>query len=205
MSPPTTAEDCPACAARGELTFDADTGSAPLKGSPLSFEFHQGARVACPDCGRLYLRTLTNGDVPVDAPEPVVEVPKPAPDALAKASAPPGCARCVDENAAAAWNAINAPSTLTFVQEPHFSVHATRCSCGQPFVVVFTERVDFRDGSDTQIELAVAVWPGELERLSGEFRTLTLTTLVRGRAFLVKSSGDAPRWVASGFSIGPHH
>ncbi|MDP3500882.1 MAG: hypothetical protein Q8S33_11135 [Myxococcales bacterium] len=80
-------------------------------------------------------------------------------------------------------------------------VHATR---GVPFVVVFTERVDFRDGSDTQVELAVAVWPDELEALKRGFQPRTLTTLVRGRAFLVKSLGDVPRWIASGFSIGPH-
>ncbi len=139
---------------RGALTFDADTVSDPPKGSPMLFRFHQDVRrefsgsrsveeqrVAYPDCGRLYLRTLTN---------------------------------------------------------------ATRCSCGQAFVVVFTERVDFRDGSDTQVELAVALWPAELEGLEGAFQPLTLTKLVRGRAFLVKSTGDAPRWVASGFSIGPH-
>ena len=90
------------------------------------------------------------------------------------------------------------------VREAHFSVHATRCSCGQAFVVVFMERVDFRDGSDTQVELAVALWPAELEGLEGAFQPLTLTKLVRGRAFVVKSTGDAPRWVASGFSIGPH-
>ncbi len=321
VSSPTTAEDCPACAARGALTFDADTESAPAKGSPLLFEFHQGERVACPDCGRLYLRTLTNGDVPfmhrdvneysfqklperitptprpqpkpapptaapeatelvrvlrcprcrstrvsrstwevsdeddvrltceachrvqtvnaddctgwkvflelptgqrklpefvpldvelpavpVAAPAPVVEAPKPAPAVVVEKPvlAPPGCARCVGATAAAAWNAISGPSSHTFVREPHFSVHVSRCSCGQPFVVVFTERVDFRDGSDTQVELAVAVWPAEVEALAAGFQPLTLTKLVSGRAFLVKGTGDTPRWVASGFSIGPH-
>lgn len=59
-----TSNDCTACAARADLSFGADNERDPPKGSALLFEYHQGERYACPDCGRLYLRTLTNADVP---------------------------------------------------------------------------------------------------------------------------------------------
>lgn len=313
--------DCPACAARGDLSFDADNESSPAKGSPLLFQRHQGDQVACPDCGRLYLRTLTNADVPfmhrdvheysyeklsgritphtslppfqprpaprpevetelvrvlrcpkcgstkasesrwevdvdelrltceacdhlenitlpdygewtvfielprknrrlpdfipietaavVEPPKPVVvEPPKPAPRQFPEEPplAPPtGCSRCVGAAAAEAWDALGS-ATHTFVNELHYTVHATSCSCGQAFIVVFTERVDYRDGSDTQVELAVAIWPDELEDLIDGFHPFesALTSLARGRPFLAKSTGDAPRWVDRGFSIGPH-
>ena len=34
--------------------------------------------------------------------------------------------------------------------------------------------------------------------------TATLTQLAVGRRFLVKSTGQAPRWFEQGFAIGPH-
>lgn len=87
----------------------------------------------------------------------------------------------------------------------HFTVHATQCSCGQTFVCVFTERVDHRDGEDTQVELAVAVWPEEVDQLEAANDVgKTLTALVEGRRFLVKFTGEPPRWRPDGFSIGPH-
>ena len=88
----------------------------------------------------------------------------------------------------------------------HFTVHATRCACGQPFVVVFTERVSFHDDGDTQVELAVWVSPEELSQLNAapDALTPTLTRLAQGRRFLVKSTGVEPRWVDGGFAIGPH-
>jgi len=87
----------------------------------------------------------------------------------------------------------------------HFTVHATRCGCGQAFIIVFTERVDFHGGDDTQVELAVAVSGDELSLLqTASSLTATLTQLASGRQFLLKSTGQAPQWVAQGFSIGPH-
>lgn len=104
------------------------------------------------------------------------------------------------------WSAVNGKATHTFVHEVHFTVHATRCDCGQSFIVVFTERVNFHDGEDTQTELAVAVSSEELRQLQSADGPLTqtLTRLVQGRRFLVKSTGVAPRWVDQGFAIGPH-
>lgn len=85
-------------------------------------------------------------------------------------------------------------------------MHAAVCTCGQPFVVVFTERVDFHGGEDTQVELAVSVSPEELRQLkaAGEALTSTLTRLVQGRRFLVKRTGVEPRWREDGFAIGPY-
>lgn len=105
-----------------------------------------------------------------------------------------------------AWATVTGQATHTFIHEVHFTVHATRCECGQSFVVVFTERVDFHDGEDTQVELVVAVSVDELYRLEAARAELeaTLTRLVQGRRFLVKSTGVEPRWVAGGFAIGPH-
>lgn len=116
-----------------------------------------------------------------------------------------GCSRCLGATAPLAWTAVNSKATHTFVHEVHFTVHATRCACGQPFIIVFTERVDFHGGDDTQVELAVAVSADELSLLQAAASlTATLTQLAIDRRFLVKSTGQAPRWLEQGFAIGPH-
>lgn len=117
-----------------------------------------------------------------------------------------GCSRCLLATAPLAWATVTGEATHTFIREVHFTMHATRCECGQPFVVVFTERVDFHGGEDTQVELAVSVSGDELDQLEAACDELeaTLTRLVQGRRFLVKSTGVEPRWVAGGFAIGPH-
>lgn len=117
-----------------------------------------------------------------------------------------GCIHCLGATAPLAWAAIDGKATHTFIHEVHFTVHATRCQCGQPFIVVFTERVNFHDGEDTQVELAVSVSPDELAQVGAARHDVagTLTHLVQRRRFLARGTGLEPRWVDEGFAIGPH-
>jgi hypothetical protein len=52
------------------------------------------------------------------------------------------------------------------VREVHFGIDVKRCVCGQPWVVVFTERVEHRDGADEQTWLAVPVTDSEVSALT---------------------------------------
>ena len=73
-----------------------------------------------------------------------------------------GCARCSGEDAAAAWGATQSKRGPTLVQESHFSIRLTECSCGQAFVVVFTERIDSVTMNDIYVDLHV-VGVGEVD------------------------------------------
>jgi hypothetical protein len=122
-----------------------------------------------------------------------------------------GCARCGADDAAAAWEALHALRVRTFVQESHFSVQITACTCGQHHAVVFTERIDWHGGEDDQTWLAVPVAPAEVEALvaAGEDQVaVVLPRLVRDRRFLVRSFPTAGSltawWRMGGFAIGPH-
>ena len=99
----------------------------------------------------------------------------------------------------------------SFVEESHFSIRVTRCSCEQRFAVVFMERVDWQGGEDEQTWLAVPIHAAELATLTtyGENELPTmLTAIVRQRRFLVRSYPSAgvveAWWRDAGFSIGPH-
>ncbi len=138
-------------------------------------------------------------------PEPAKTTPPPA-LVPAVGSPPQGCSQCLGADAETAWVSVTGRSTHSLVNEPHFVVRATRCRCGEAFVVVFTERVDYRDGEDSQVEVAVAVRPEELAALTSQRDSVgaPLTRFARGRRFLVKAAPGAPQWLAQGFGIGPH-
>jgi hypothetical protein len=122
-----------------------------------------------------------------------------------------GCVRCGGEDAASAWEAMTATRLRAWIQESHFSVRLSACSCGQQYTVVFTERIDWRGGEDDQLWLAVPVTEGEVAALDGAGEGAVggvLTRLVEGRRFLVRSfpTGGALAcwWRDGGFAIGPH-
>ncbi len=191
---------CDACHREDSVVYPARDGWITLLDLP------KGQRVL-PD----FIALADEGPaVAVERPAPRTPAPAPQPapvKAEPEPRAPPaGCPRCTGASAGDAWAAVKGSATHTFANEPHYGVHATRCACGQPFVFVFTERVDYQDGFDTQVELAVALWSEELGELQGMGSAVgtKLTRLAQGRPFLMKSTGNEPRWVDRGFSIGPY-
>lgn len=139
--------------------------------------------------------SLYPGDeVPVNIPPPPVRL---------------GCERCAGDDEAQAWQATQAARTGTFVQESHFSVHRSQCSCGQAFITVFTERVDWKDGEDDQRWLVLAVTNDELARLKADDAlSATIEQLGQRRRFLERAFPTGKditlTWRAGALRIGPH-
>jgi len=76
-----------------------------------------------------------------------------------------GCAYCYGEDAQAVWtyhrNGGLEPQRR-IVDDPHFLVSLRHCRrCGQVFVSIFTEFVDWEDGDDAQYSDVVPVTPAE--------------------------------------------
>ena len=73
--------------------------------------------------------------------------------------------------------------------EPHFIVQLRRCAeCGQQFVWVFSESVDWEGGEDAQHRSVVPVSAEEaqaLENLGGLIEAESLAALGTGRRYLV--------------------
>ncbi len=118
-----------------------------------------------------------------------------------------GCGRCGGDDAAIAWTASQAERIASYVQESHFGVHVSRCRCGQHFVTVFTERIDWQGGEDDQTWLVLPVSAEELPRIEAEPHR-SLPVLGADRRFLVRSfpTGGSVScwWRQGGFAIGPH-
>lgn len=123
-----------------------------------------------------------------------------------------GCKRCWPESAEAAWEARR---TLTrdreLIDESHFHVMILSCdACGQRFLSVFTEKIDWSEGDDPQAWTVLPLTREESDRLierreRGE--ESTVEALGRGRRSLrYDCPKDAPRraWWSEGLTIGPH-
>jgi hypothetical protein len=121
----------------------------------------------------------------------------------------PGCASCGGQDAMAAWASLHAQHMASPVREVHFGIDLKQCGCGQPWVVVFAERVDYRDGDDAQTWLAVPVTPDEASVLTTCEPSRVpggVAELGRDRRFLLRSNFSPEiAWRDSGFSIPPHH
>lgn len=129
----------------------------------------------------------------------------------ANGAPPTGCTRCLGDDTAAAWDAMHTARGASLLQESHFGIRLTACACGGQFAIVFTERVDWKDGDDDQDWLAVPITEDEATRLAAcdePALPSTLTDIARGRRFLVRShpSGASMKlwWRDGGFMIGPH-
>jgi hypothetical protein len=119
-----------------------------------------------------------------------------------------GCKDCYGNDPSVAWKALSNP-VRSIVEESHFGVNIRRCNCGQNFVVVFTERIDWQNGEDSQTWIALPVSPVEAEGLVDDTALIsTITTLGSERRFLVRdypTGGDLTLWWRDGdLMIGPH-
>lgn len=122
-----------------------------------------------------------------------------------------GCARCFGDDAATAWAAAREVPSRALVEEPHFSVRLSACRCGQRFVTVFMERIDWTGGEDDQTWLVLPLHAEDVTRLEAcaeDALPRELASVGEGRRFLVRAfpTGGALDvwWREGGFSVGPH-
>jgi len=78
-----------------------------------------------------------------------------------------GCERCWPEDPEAAWVARRGLAReADLVDESHFHVMILACgSCGQRFVSVFAETIDWIDGDDPQYCTVLPLTPDEVDAL----------------------------------------
>lgn len=122
-----------------------------------------------------------------------------------------GCERCQGADAEVAWTSGRRRHLQSLVDESHYDIAITTCDCGQHFVKVFTERIDWVHGEDDQTWLLLPVHPAEVQQLQQcpipELRAM-VTRFGEGRRFVVHwyPTGGAlsTAWRDGGFWIGPH-
>ncbi|MGZ6143595.1 MAG: hypothetical protein ACXWLM_09655 [Myxococcales bacterium] len=100
-----------------------------------------------------------------------------------------GCELCFPGSADAAWAARSSlERAAELVDESHFIVAILACpACGQRFLSVFTETVDWADGDDPQHWTMFPIAAGESEALIRRGASLdeaALATLAHGRKSL---------------------
>lgn len=123
-----------------------------------------------------------------------------------------GCERCWPADADAAWEARRQLTrVVTLVDTSHFSVRIAACAgCGQQFLSVFTEQIDWEDGEDPQSFTLLPLRDDEAAALVAEGENVSdtrLEQLAPGRRSLrqdwPKGGSEVTFW-ASGVVVGPH-
>jgi hypothetical protein len=123
-----------------------------------------------------------------------------------------GCERCWPSEADAAQQArFTLARQADLINESHFHVMTLACpSCGQRFVSVFTETIDWDDGEDPQYWTLMPITEAEaldLDREGGAVTEATLETLGRERRCLQHDhpkGADARSSWGMGIFVGPH-
>jgi hypothetical protein len=123
-----------------------------------------------------------------------------------------GCSACWPEDAQAAWDADKKLVPVSvLLDESHFRVTLRACgACGQRFVCVFTETVDWVDSEDPQawtrapvsLEEAVAL-VGPAESLEARLRAAGAGRKTLRRDFPKGVEAPSAFWEES-LTIGPH-
>ena len=118
---------------------------------------------------------------------------------------------CLSDNGEVARNAIQRGEQLGRpVDESHFSITFLRCrDCGQAFIRVFTELIDWADGEDPQRWVYCPLDSKELERLNHEaLRPEDVVALGLERRMLIfdfpKGQEATFNWLVSRLWIAPH-
>ena len=123
-----------------------------------------------------------------------------------------GCPQCFGENPAAAWDhKLQTRSTL--IDESHFDVAVRRCpACGQQFVCIFTEFVDWADGDDPQYWDLLPLTAQEADALAAQGAAVDLKQIEefgrhRRRLKMDHPKGQPRRvkWATGGLSVYPGH
>ncbi|HEX8500193.1 MAG TPA: hypothetical protein VF659_06330 [Pyrinomonadaceae bacterium] len=123
-----------------------------------------------------------------------------------------GCNLCWPADAGAAWGARGGLTRLReLIDESHFIVAILACpGCGQQYVSVFTEMIDWVGGNDPQYWTLLPLTRAEAEgllRQGASLNEMSLNALGRGRRSLRRDHPkDGPPRVfwGSGVHVGPH-
>lgn len=110
-----------------------------------------------------------------------------------------------------AWQRLCKLQTRTsLIDESHYAISLRQCSiCGQSFVSVFTETVDWADGEDHQYRTVMPLMEQEAGELESSVTNIerVLESLAPQRKTLrsdfAKGKGIARYW-SHGIAIGPH-
>jgi hypothetical protein len=108
-----------------------------------------------------------------------------------------GCERCYPEQLPPDFFSYRRglDDVASIVQESHFTLQVLRCpNCGQLFVKVFTEFIDWHGGDDAQYWTVAPITSDEANRLIAEGEDADLTW--------VGSLGTGRRWLMSDHPTG---
>lgn len=123
-----------------------------------------------------------------------------------------GCERCWPSAADAAWKARDRLTlTVELIDESHYHVMIRACpQCGQRFLSVFTERIDWSNGDDAQHWHVVPITKREaaaLKRRGSALTEIEINAMGSNRRSLVRNypTGEGPRefW-GTGIIVNPH-
>ncbi|HSU13034.1 hypothetical protein [Longimicrobium sp.] len=120
-----------------------------------------------------------------------------------------GCVRCWPADADAAWEARQAlRREAEMADEPHFHVMVLACgACGQRFLSVFIETVDWGNGDDPQHWSLLPLTAHEAAKLRGGLSAPALEALGRHRRSLRRdhpAGGAARAFWSTGVATAPH-
>jgi hypothetical protein len=128
-----------------------------------------------------------------------------------KASREPvnGCDRCWPTEAEAAWQGRSAlTGAQDLIDESHFHAMILTCGgCGQRFLSVFTETIDWVDGEDPQYWTLLPITEGEAADLLRTPSEAMLHAIGPDRRSLLRDfpKGADPRvYWSTGMRVGPH-
>ena len=121
-----------------------------------------------------------------------------------------GCEQCLPSSAEAAWKDRRI-RTAELIDESHYHVMILACpECGQRFLWVFTEMIDWVNGDDAQYWTVLPITESEAVELTRRASELTegeINKLGSGRRSLFRDypTGGSPRefW-GRGIMVGPH-
>lgn len=95
-----------------------------------------------------------------------------------------GCPTCLPERPSREW-ARTLGITDWLIGDSHYAVQIRQCpACGQRFVHIFSEFIDWKDGDDAQYSDVVPITPAEAEALrerGGDVTPEELAALGKGR------------------------
>ena len=123
-----------------------------------------------------------------------------------------GCPQCFGDDAAAAWD-HKLQSRITLIDEYHFDVALRLCpACGQQFVCIFTEFVDWADGDDPQYCDRLPLTDSVADALAAQGTAVDLKQIEelgrnRRRLKMDHPKGQPRRvaWANGGLSVYPGH
>jgi hypothetical protein len=121
---------------------------------------------------------------------------------------------CRGEDCGAALTAVRAAGTVAeLADESHFGASIRRCPrCGQAFLILFCERIDWADSDDPQTWIAVPLGNDEVKRLRdanvADDEYAILRVITGNRRFLVhdmpKGEPATLTWRTGPLYIPPH-